>query len=100
MGLDSNYIHLLFTDCLNLAKNRVIQEFFNYGESYKIEFEITVDKLGTGWTNILHFTANATAPGDLGDGNRIPGVWMHSDSYFYIETFGLGITKTFSLNTK
>ena len=93
---------------MNIGKNRVIQEFTNWGELFKIEFDITVNKLGSGWTNILHFTKGGKISNTKIDevGNRIPGIWMHSDSYFYFEndfcTFnnGCGKTKTFALNTK
>ena len=95
---------LLLTDCLNIGKDRVIQEFYNWGLSFKIEFDITVNKLGSGYSNVLHFTANGNND-DLGD--RIPGIWMHSDSFFYIENDfctifenGCGTQKTFALNTK
>ena len=59
----------------------MIQEFPYWGELYKVEFKITVTNVGSGYTNVLHFTASNNG-GNYGD--RIPGIWIHSDGYFHI----------------
>ena len=97
---------LCFTDCWNLSEENLIQEFRNYGTLFKIEFEITVNNLGSGWTNILHFTQGKTISESGEVGNRIPGIWMADSGNFYIENdfcnfdSKCGFYKGFDLNTK
>ena len=90
--------HHLFTDCLNIGKDRLIQNFTNWGKEYKIEFDITIDKLGYQYANVLQFT---NANEDMVEGSRIPGVWINPpNSYIYIQNGDIGRVYPFTLNTK
>jgi len=46
-------------------------------ENYEVSFTLKPQKISSGWSNVLRITNNV-GNGDLGMGNRIPGVWFHS----------------------
>ena len=48
---------------------QIIQTFEKWGNTFKVEFDITANKAKTGYTNILHLTAGE-------NWNRIPAVFI------------------------
>ena len=55
----------------------MVEECQNWGEQFKIEFDIKITKLPTITRNVLHFTANDKDCCD--NGNRIPAVYVLGD---------------------
>ena len=66
----------------------MVQEYKNWGEIFKIEFDIKVTKLPTEagikqWVNVFHFTIN----GDNSQyGDRIPSLFINKNGKFYFFT--------------
>ena len=59
----------------------MVQEYKNWGEIFKIEFDIKVTKLSTKeWMNVFHFTINENL-NQYGD--RIPTLFINKDGKFY-----------------
>ena len=74
----------MFPDiCWDIEKGKVLQEFQHWSDQglYKVEFEITITNLGSGWTSIFHFSANGDA---RRYGDRIPAIFINSHGYFHI----------------
>ena len=57
----------------------MVQEYKNWGEIFKIEFDIKVTKLPTSWMNVFHITINGNE-GQYGD--RIPSLFINKDGKF------------------
>ena len=75
------------TFCLDVVKDKVVQEIQNWGKVYTVEFEITIINSGEGWINVFHITAGNADNSNYGD--RIPAMFIkkYSNSeagYFHI----------------
>ena len=58
---------------ISLKQGQLVHVFKKWGPEYKIEFDITVKKVPSNWTNIVQFTIGGKQ-GQYGD--RIPGVYL------------------------
>ena len=64
---------------MNITKNKLINNFQNWGKLFNIEFYIKVNKLSSNdWLGVFSFTV------DGGDAS-IPKLWIHHDGYFAIQ---------------
>ena len=58
---------------ISIKQGQLVHVFKKWGPEYKIEFDITVKKVPSNWTNIVQFTIGGKQ-GQYGD--RIPGVYL------------------------
>ena len=66
-----NSFHLLFTDCWNITKGNKIQKLHNWGEIYKVEFDLSIEtRVPSGTKNAYNFIAPNT---------RIPALWINNN---------------------
>ena len=83
----------------------MVQEYQNWGEIFKIEFDIKVTKLPSGWVNVFHVTANGE---NSQYGDRIPSFFVNPDGKLYfmsaisgdrnhIETFDFELEKMYQI---
>ena len=63
---------IFFSECWNITKNKLIQNFENWGLVYHVEFTLEVTKVpNETWTNVFHFTSKSDK---VYYGDRIPAL--------------------------
>ena len=65
-------------------KNKVVNEFQNWGDEYLVEFDIAVANLPSSSTSVFRFTS--TNGNGLSDGDRIPALFILKDGIFHFVT--------------
>ena len=58
----------------------MVQEYENWGEIFKIEFDIRITKHSSALLNVIHFTANDNG---AANGDRIPAVWVLGEKLLF-----------------
>ena len=58
----------------------MVREFKNWGENFKIEFNIKITKQPGDYINVIHFTANGNG---LVYGDRIPAVYIRGGKVYF-----------------
>ena len=70
-------------NCWDIAKNKEVQVFQNWGDVYKIEFCIKVAKWpAVEWTNVFHISETGNNCCNIGD--RIPALFVNKNGFFYV----------------
>ena len=72
-------------ESLNITRDMMVKEYQNWGEVFKIEFDIKVTKLPTTEQpiNVFHITANGNYHQH---GDRIPAIWIYRNGDFHISS--------------
>ena len=79
----SNLILIIGT-CEERSQGQIWQTFDNWGNTFKIEFDIKVDEAAPQtWVNVFHFTNGGNC---CGKGSRIPAFWIQKPNHFLICT--------------
>ena len=65
-------------------KNKVVNEFQNWGDEYLVEFDIAVANLPSSSTSVFRFTS--TNGNGFSDGDRIPALFILKDGIFHFVT--------------
>lgn len=75
---------IFFSECWNITKNKLIQNFENWGLVYHVEFTLEVTKVpNETWTNVFHFTSKSDK---VYYGDRIPALWINKGGHFSISS--------------
>ena len=61
--------------CLNIEPGKLIEEFKNWSELYKVEFDITITKRSSSVVNAFNFATGNTNYGS----NCIPALWIYTN---------------------
>ena len=70
--------------CEERSQGQILQTFDNWGNTFKIEFDITVDEAAPHqYANVFHFTNGENC---CGKGSRIPAFWIEKPRRFLICT--------------
>jgi hypothetical protein len=70
---------------LDIERDKLSQEYQNWGDEYSIEFDIVVTILPNAqWLNVFRFTATNENYGSPGD--RIPALFINKAGYFAFRT--------------
>ena len=66
------------------SRDNVVWSFFNWGDKFKIEFDLMVNsELTATWHNVFHITKDKNC---CGNGRRIPAVWLNKNKSVYISS--------------
>ena len=65
-------------------RNKVVNEFQNWGDEYLVEFDIAVANLPSSSTSVFRFTS--TNGNGFSDGDRIPALFILKDGIFHFVT--------------
>ena len=64
-----------------LTKGNLVWSTSDWSDEFKVEYDVIVtEELSQGWGNLFHVTTGE----DMGEGSRIPAVFVNQDKFFHI----------------
>ena len=71
-----------FLDYGLVTKDNLVATLPRWGEYYEVSLKIWVESFGSGWSELLRFTATQTNGGSAGD--RIPAIFVNPGGYIQV----------------
>ena len=81
------FINSYFTDCWDISKGKILQEFTEWGRVFSIQFEITVTNIPSGqYANVFQFSSRKLNWPFYRHGDNKPGFYINKAGSFHFSS--------------